>query len=57
MDNFEVKKVENCFKNSQTYEYKIGVNLDKEFIDTKRANLSYLRAVNRLSIFDRYNKN
>ena len=35
MDNFEVKKVENCFKNSQTYEYKIGVNLDKEFIDDK----------------------
>lgn len=31
--------------------------LDKEFIDTKRANLSYLRAVNRLTIFDRYNKN
>lgn len=35
MDNFEVKKVENCFKNSQTYEYKINVNLDKEFIDDK----------------------
>ena len=35
MDNFEVKKVENCFKNSQTYEYKIDVNLDKEFIDDK----------------------
>lgn len=31
--------------------------LDKEFIDAKRANLSYLRAVNRLEIFNRYNKN
>ncbi|MGM9873669.1 MAG: ATP synthase F1 subunit epsilon [Bacilli bacterium] len=31
--------------------------LNNDFIDTKRANLSYLRAVNRLDIFNRYNNN
>ena len=29
MDKFKVKKVDNCFKDSQTYEYKLNVNIDE----------------------------
>lgn len=32
MSDYEVKKVENCFKDSQTYEYKLEVNLDESTI-------------------------
>ena len=28
MDKFQVKKVENCFKDSQTYEYKINMEIN-----------------------------
>ena len=36
MDKFQVKKVENCFKNSQTYEYKLNVDIDEEFLEKLR---------------------
>lgn len=32
MDKFEVKKIDNCFKDSQTYEYKLNVEIDEEFL-------------------------
>lgn len=32
MNNYQVKKVENCFKDSQTYEYRVNLNLDDEII-------------------------
>ncbi len=33
MDKFKVKKVDNCFKNSQTYEYKLSVEINEEFLE------------------------
>ncbi|MCC3862888.1 hypothetical protein K0040_00995 [Terrisporobacter petrolearius] len=33
MDKFKVKKVDNCFKNSQTYEYKLNVEINTEFLE------------------------
>ena len=33
MDKFQVKKVENCFKDSQTYEYKLNIEIDEEFLE------------------------
>lgn len=33
MDKFKVKKVDNCFKNSQTYEYKLNVEVNEEFLE------------------------
>lgn len=33
MNNYQVKKVENCFKDSQTYEYRLNLNLDNDTID------------------------
>lgn len=36
MDKFKVKKVDNCFKNSQSYDYKLNVVIDEEFIKKLR---------------------
>ena len=33
MNNYQVKKVENCFKDSQTYEYRLNLNLNDDTID------------------------
>lgn len=33
MSNYQVKKVENCFKDSQTYEYRLNLSLDDETIN------------------------
>ena len=37
MDKFQVKKVENCFKDSQTYEYKINMEINdiNSYVSTK----------------------
>ena len=32
MDKFKVKKVDNCFKNNQTYEYKLNLEINEEFL-------------------------
>lgn len=32
MDKFKVKKVDNCFKDSQTYEYKLNEEINEEFL-------------------------
>lgn len=32
MDKFKVKKVDNCFKDNQTYEYKLNVEINEEFL-------------------------
>lgn len=33
MDKFKVNKIDNCFKNSQTYEYKLHVEINIEFLE------------------------
>ena len=33
MDKFDIKKVDNCFKDSQTYEYKLNIEIDEEFLE------------------------
>lgn len=33
MDKFKVNKIDNCFKNSQTYEYKLNVEINIEFLE------------------------
>lgn len=33
MDKFKVNKIDNCFKNSQTYEYKLDVEINIEFLE------------------------
>ena len=33
MDKFDIKKVDNCFKDSQTYEYKLNIVIDEEFLE------------------------
>lgn len=33
MDKFVVKKIDNCFKNSQTYEYMINREINDEFLE------------------------
>lgn len=33
MDKFKVKKVDNCFKDSQTYEYKLNVEINEDFLE------------------------
>ena len=32
MDKFKVQKVDNCFKNSQSYEYKLNVEVNEELL-------------------------
>ena len=32
MDKFKVKKVENCFKDNQTYEYKLNLEINEKFL-------------------------
>lgn len=32
MDKFKVEKVDNCFKDSQTYEYKLDLSIDEEML-------------------------
>ncbi|WP_455538889.1 hypothetical protein [Terrisporobacter sp.] len=59
MDKFQVKKIENCFKDSQTYEYKINMEIDEGFLD-KLKNLGKVEIKNfRRPIFmiDCENKN
>lgn len=59
MDKFQVKKIDNCFKDSQTYEYKINMEIDEEFLD-KLKNLGKIEIKNfRRPIFmiDCENKN
>ena len=36
MDKFQVKKIDNCFKDSQTYEYKLDIIIDDKIIDIMR---------------------
>lgn len=33
MNKFQVKKVDNCFKDSQTYEYKLEIIIDENLIN------------------------
>lgn len=33
MNKFQVKKVDNCFKDSQTYEYKLEIIIDENMIN------------------------
>lgn len=33
MDKFDIKKVDNCFKDSQTYEYKLNIEINEEFLE------------------------
>ena len=33
MDKFKVNKVDNCFKDNQTYEYKLDLEIDENFIE------------------------
>jgi len=59
MNKFHVKKVENCFKDSQTYEYKINMEINEGFLD-KLENLGKIEIKNfRRPIFmiDCENKN
>lgn len=59
MDKFQVKKVENCFKDSQAYEYKINMEINEGFLD-KMKNLGKIEIKNfRRPIFmiDCENKN
>lgn len=32
MDKFKVNKVDNCFKDNQTYEYKLNLQINEEFL-------------------------
>lgn len=33
MDKYNIKKVDNCFKDSQTYEYKLKVEINEDFLE------------------------
>lgn len=33
MDKFKVRKIDNCFKDSQTYEYDINMEINEEFLE------------------------
>ena len=33
MDKFDIKKVDNCFKDSQTQEYKLNIEINEEFLE------------------------
>ena len=33
MDKFDIKKVDNCFKDSQTYEYKLNIEINEDFLE------------------------
>ncbi|MEW9079927.1 hypothetical protein [Terrisporobacter glycolicus] len=57
MDKFKVNKIDNCFKNSQTYEYKLNVEINIEFLE-KLQNLGKLEIKNfRRPIFMIYCEN
>lgn len=32
MDKFKVNKIDNCFKDNQTYEYKLDLQIDENFL-------------------------